>query len=171
MYVWILAFLVFFPNAYAQTEGPSTTDLTILFGVAILFVIGIIMYITRDVIMRKKTDYSKGEFESQKNRDYEKYHSDWGDETTNQEKENAKKLDEEFRELADSGMPNYYKILGVKKDATKQEIKKRYRELAKETHPDKTRDPSTEDEMAEINTAYEILSDDEKKKRYDKFLD
>ena len=64
-----------------------------------------------------------------------------------------------------------YKILGVERDATKEEIKKQYRKLAKEIHPDRTKDASTEEEMAEINKAYEVLSDEEKKERYDKFLD
>ena len=152
--------------------GPTANELIILFTIAIIFVVGIIIYITREIIMRKKTDYDKGQFESQKNRDYEKYHSDWGDESIDDEKERARQIDEEFREqLEDSGLPNYYKILGVKKDATKQEIKERYRKLAKEVHPDKTKEESAEEEMAEINTAYEVLSDQEKRERYDKFLD
>ena len=174
----IFLILIFFASnpVFAQEnsveEGPSTTDLIILFVVAILFVAGIIIYITREIIMRKKTDYDKGSFESQKNKDYEKYHSDWGDETTNDEKERAKKIDEEFKEqIEDSGLPNYYKILGVERDATKEEIKKQYRKLAKEIHPDRTKDASTEDEMTEINKAYEVLSDEAKKERYDKFLD
>ena len=173
----IFLILIFFGAnpVFAQSneeEGPSSTDLIILFTVAILFVAGIIIYITREIIMRKKTDYDKGSYESQKNRDYEKYHSDWGDETTDDEKERAKKIDEEFREqIEDSGLPNYYKVLGLERDATKEEIKKQYRKLAKEIHPDRSKDSSTEDEMAEINKAYEVLSDEEKKERYDKFLD
>ena len=68
-------------------------------------------------------------------------------------------------------MPNYYKILGVERTATKEQIKNKYRKLAKETHPDKSKDASTEDEMVEINKAYEVLSDEEKRERYDKFSD
>ena len=164
-----------FNSVFAQEnaeEGPTTTELIILFVVAILFVVGIIIYITREIIMRKKTDYDKGSFESQKNRDYEKYHSDWGDESLDDEKEKKRRTDEEFREeLEDSGLPDYYKILGIERTATKEEIKNKYRKLAKEIHPDRSKDASTEDEMAEINKAYEVLSDEEKRERYDKFLD
>ena len=53
-------------------------------------------------------------------------------------------------------LPNYYEIIGVEKDATPEEIKKKFRELAKKTHPDKTKEDS-EEEMAELNKAYEIL--------------
>lgn len=171
----IFMFLIISP-AFAQKESnelnPSTTDLIILFTVAILFVVGIIIYITREIIMRRKTDYDEGKFESQKNRDYEKYHSEWGEEELSEEKQRAKKFDDEFREqIEDSGLPDYYKILGVNRDATKEEIKKQYRKLAKETHPDKTKTKSSEELMAEINKAYEVLSDEERKERYDKFLD
>jgi len=67
-------------------------------------------------------------------------------------------------------LPDYYKILGIEKDATKEDIKKQYRKLAKEIHPDRSKTAASEDEMVEINKAYEVLSDDEKKERYDKFL-
>ena len=50
-----------------------------------------------------------------------------------------------------------------------EEIKKNFRELAKKTHPDKTKDDS-EEEMIKINKAYEILSDDVSKERYDRYL-
>ena len=66
-------------------------------------------------------------------------------------------------------MPNYYEILGVDSNATAEEIKKNFRELAKKTHPDKTKDDS-EEEMIKINKAYEILSDDVSKERYDRYL-
>ena len=171
-----IIFISFLTNsAFAQEEideGPTTTDLIILFSVAILFVVGIIVYIMREIIMRKKTDYDQGKFESQKDRDYEKYHSEWGDEALSEEKKRAKQYDDEFREqLEDSGLPDYYKILGLSRDATKEEIKKQYRKLAKEVHPDKTKLQSSEEVMTEINKAYEVLSDEEKKERYDKFLD
>ena len=172
--IFAVVIIFSFNSVYAQDveEGPTTTDLIILFVVAILFVAGIIIYISREIIMRKKTDYDKGSFESQKNRDYEKYHSDWGDESPDDEKEKKRRADDEFREqLEDSGMPNYYKILGVERTATKEQIKNKYRKLAKEIHPDRSKDASTEDEMAEINKAYEILSDEEKRERYDKYSD
>lgn len=63
---------------------------------------------------------------------------------------------------------DYYKILGVEKKATKDEIKKAYRKLAMKYHPDKTKgDKSAEDKFKEINEAHEVLSDDEKRKKYD----
>ncbi len=63
---------------------------------------------------------------------------------------------------------DYYKILGVKKDASKEEIKKAFRKLALKYHPDKNKgDKTAEEKFKEINEAYEVLSDDEKRKKYD----
>lgn len=66
---------------------------------------------------------------------------------------------------------DYYEVLGLKKDATPEEIKKTYRNLALEYHPD--RNPSNKKEaekkFKEINEAYQVLSDPEKKARYDQF--
>ena len=134
--------------------------------------IGIIIYISREVILRKKTSYDEGTFASQKNRDYEKYHSKWTEDEISFGAKKSRMSDEEFEEqLEESKLPDCYKVLGVKKNATKEEIKERYRTLAKEFHPDKTKTSQSEEKMAEINKAYEILSDDDKRERYDKFLD
>lgn len=63
---------------------------------------------------------------------------------------------------------DYYDILGVKKDSTKQELKSAYRKLAKKYHPDMNKDnPSAERMFKEITEAYNVLSDDEKRKIYD----
>lgn len=63
---------------------------------------------------------------------------------------------------------DYYKILGVGKSATQQEIKKAYRKLAAKYHPDKNPDnPGSEDKFKEVGEAYEVLKDPEKRKLYD----
>ena len=56
----------------------------------------------------------------------------------------------------------------MERDATYEEIKKNFRELAKKTHPDKTNKDS-EQEMIQINKAYEILSDEKSRENYDKY--
>jgi molecular chaperone DnaJ len=62
---------------------------------------------------------------------------------------------------------DYYGILGVRKDADGDEIKKAYRRLARELHPDVNPDPQTQERFKEITQAYEVLSDPEKRQMYD----
>ena len=62
---------------------------------------------------------------------------------------------------------DYYKTLGVSKTASAEEIKKAYRRLARQHHPDVNRKPEAEKRFKEINEANEVLSDPEKRKRYD----
>ena len=63
---------------------------------------------------------------------------------------------------------DYYKILGVAKNATAKEIKKAYRKLAAQYHPDKNPDDKVaEEKFKEINEANEVLSDKEKREKYD----
>jgi curved DNA-binding protein len=63
---------------------------------------------------------------------------------------------------------DYYKILGVEKNATQEEIRKAYRDLAKKYHPDKNPDDkTTEEKFKSVSEAYEVLKDPEKRKKYD----
>lgn len=62
---------------------------------------------------------------------------------------------------------DYYKVLGLKKDADKEAIKKAYRELAMKYHPDKNKDPKASDKFKEVTEAYNILHDDNSKFEYD----
>jgi molecular chaperone DnaJ len=65
---------------------------------------------------------------------------------------------------------NYYEILGVEKTATLDEIKKAYRKLAMQYHPDKAgEDKESEERFKQVAEAYEVLADDEKRKNYDNF--
>lgn len=65
---------------------------------------------------------------------------------------------------------DYYEVLGVDRNAGQEEIKKAFRKLARKYHPDMNKeDPSAEAKFKEINEAYEVLSDPEKRRRYDQF--
>ena len=64
---------------------------------------------------------------------------------------------------------DYYEILGVDRNATKEEIKRAYRRLALKYHPDKNPSPDAEEKFKEISEAYAVLSDDEKRRQYDMF--
>jgi molecular chaperone DnaJ len=64
---------------------------------------------------------------------------------------------------------DYYEILGVSRDADKEEIKRSYRRLARKYHPDVNKEEGAEDRFKEINRAYEVLSEPETRARYDRF--
>ena len=64
---------------------------------------------------------------------------------------------------------DYYQILGVDKGVSPGEIQRAYRKLARTYHPDINKDPSAEARFKEIGEAYEVLKDEEKRARYDRY--
>ena len=144
--------------AWAQRdEGTITPEETmVIFAIFIVAVISLFLYLARHSIRRQRTEYDNSNYDSKKNRDYEKYHSDWQDDY--QEYGGRKGAPDES---------DYYGILGVPPDATPHAIKSRYRELAKEMHPDVSGEESDTD-MARINEAYEVLSNERRRAEYDR---
>ena len=164
--------------AHAQNNNNPDVELVvtdeekiILFSGFAVAVLAVFMFLARDIILRRKTSYDKKEeLESKKDKTFEKYHSDWGDDYEEMGQRRNTKEDKEFREASNNDrLPNYYEIIGVPEDATPDEIKKRFREQAKKMHPDKTKADSI-DAMAELNKAYEVLSDKQSKERYDTYF-
>ena len=65
---------------------------------------------------------------------------------------------------------DYYEVLGVNRDATAEDVKKAYRKLAMQYHPDRNKgDAAAEEKFKEVGEAYAVLSDDNKRARYDRF--
>ena len=63
---------------------------------------------------------------------------------------------------------DYYEVLGVPRDASEEDIRRAYRKLARQYHPDVNKDAGAEDRFKEISEAYEVLRDSEKRERYDR---
>lgn len=177
-WIFVISIIVFGGVQYANAQNDNldmeleVTDeeKIMLFSGFAVAVIAIVLFLARDIILRRKTSYDKEDLESKKDKTFEKYHSDWGDDYEELGQRKNTKEDKEFREAANNDeLPNYYDVIGVSKDATPDEIKKKFRELAMKTHPDKTKEDS-ENKMAELNKAYEILSDKERREKYDRYL-
>ena len=150
----------------------SESNQLIIFSIAIIVIIAVIVFLARHSIFRKKTEYDTGEWNSKKNRDYEKYHSDWMSDEVNFERDGKKKLtDDEFRKsLLAKNLLDYYEILQIQKNASQAEIKNQYRHLAKKWHPDREKSPDAERKMTQINMAYEALSNPKRRKIYDQYF-
>ena len=150
-------------------ESLTESELIIVFTIATAIIIGVLIFLSRGSIFRKKTEYDTGEWESKKNRDYEKYHSEWmSDEISFERKGKDKLSDEDFRKsLLSEDIPDYYAFLQIQATASQNEIKSQFRKLAKKWHPDRKQSDDAEEKMAQINTAYEVLSDPKRRKMYD----
>ena len=157
------------PNKVSNGDSLSESDQIIIFAVAAIIIISVLLFLARDSIFRKKTEYDATDWASKKNRDYEKYHSEWMNDEISFERKGKNKLsDDEFRKsLLNQNIPDYYAILQVQKNASQDEIKGQFRLLAKKWHPDKKQSDDAEKKMAEINIAYEILSSTKRRKMYD----
>lgn len=201
--LWVAALLAAAPPAaYAQDEGggPSPSDQALVFAVSIAAVVGIALYVSRGAIARKRTAYDTGSYESQRDRDYEKYHSEWGDDSAagrggpvglGGDSDGGDGGDDGGGSGAGSlgclAAADYYGVLGLDDSATPDDVKRRYRELAKRLHPDRAgrgraaasdapgafgRDGGSgggggSGAMAAINEAYGVLSDPERRRAYD----
>ena len=64
---------------------------------------------------------------------------------------------------------DYYEVLGIQKDANEEQIKKAYRQLAKKYHPDLNKSPDAPEKFKEVQEAYEVLSDSQKRATYDQY--
>jgi len=150
-------------------ESLTESEQMIVFAIAAAIIIGALIFLARGSIFRKKNEYDTGEWESKKNRDYEKYHSEWmSDEISFERKGKNKLSDEDFRKsLLNKNIPDYYAILQIQKTASQNEIKNQFRSLAKKWHPDRKQSDDAEKKMAQINMAYEVLSNIKRRKMYD----
>ena len=156
-------------KVYSGIESLTESDQIIVFAIAMAIIISTLIFLARHSIIKKKTEYDTGDWASKKNRDYEKYHSEWmSDEISFERKGKNKLSDDEFtKSLLNENLPDYYAILRVQKNASQDEIKRQFRLLAKKWHPDKKQSDDAEEKMAQINMAYEVLSNPKRRRMYD----
>ena len=155
------------PSSIVDEYYISQDNLILIFTLASVGVVGIFVYLARNIILRRKTKYDEADLASKKDRDYEKYHSDWAEEEIFGSRKSSINADELHEMYNSKSLPNYYFILDLLDDASDIDIKNQYRKLAKQYHPDKNKD-SSEEKMTAINKAYEVLSDKKLKEEYDK---
>ena len=157
--------------AGVDIERISESDQIPIFIIAAVIILGIFLFLARHAIFRRKNEYDDKNWESKKNRDYEKYHSEWMSDEQEFSGKEKKGIDEnEFlKSLQGKNIPDYYGILEIQKNSSQSEIKKQFRILAKKWHPDKKHGPEAEKKMAEINMAYGILSNQKNRKLYDQY--
>jgi molecular chaperone DnaJ len=157
--------------AGVDIERISEADQIPIFIIAVVIILGIFLFLARHAIFRRKNEYDDKDWESKKNRDYEKYHSEWMSDEQEFSGKEKKVIDEnEFlKSLQGKNIPDYYGILEIQKNSSQSEIKKQFRILAKKWHPDKKHGPDAEKKMAEINMAYGILSNQKNRKLYDQY--
>ena len=124
--------ITFFYESGPQVNPPSAVndfyisqeDLILTFVIATAVVAGIFVYLSRNIILGKKTKYDNLDLDSKKNRDYEKYHSDWSEEELFSNRKNNSIDQKEFDQmLKNNTLQNYYQVLGFSKSASKIEIK------------------------------------------------
>ena len=157
--------------AGVDIERISEADQIPIFIIAVVIILGIFLFLARHAIFRRKNEYDDEDWQSKKNRDYEKYHSEWMSDEQEFSGKKKKVIDEnEFLEsLQGKNIPDYYEILEIQKNSSQSEIKKQFRILAKKWHPDKKHGPDAEKKMAEINMAYGIISNQKNRKLYDQY--
>ena len=157
--------------AGVDIERISEADQIPIFIIAVVIILGIFLFLARHAIFRRKNEYDDEDWQSKKNRDYEKYHSEWMSDEQDFSGKEKKEIDEnEFlKSLQGKNISDYYEILEIQKNASQSEIKKQFRILAKKWHPDKKHGPDAEKKMAEINMAYGILSNQKNRKLYDQY--
>jgi hypothetical protein len=167
------AIMQIFPDPFLRSELMGAAAGFLLFLIMISFLlIAILMglYLNEIRFIKKVCKYLKYLYKEK---------VIWGTNTKKHEekrRENPKR-NEKKREthkksagsVKDDTRPHYYKVLDVSTDASRDEIKKAYRRLSMLYHPDTSTDPDAEKKMKEINKAHDVLSDPDKRARYDNF--
>ena len=163
--VAILTIIGMMGTAHAQEPSVTPQDQYTILAIFAIAVAAVFVYLARNVILRKKTDYDMQDLGSKKDTVYEKYHSDWNDDF---EELGSRTRHEPFNVTDVENLPDLYDIMKIQSDATQDQIKNQYKRLAKEMHPDRSSQKDAKEKMSRLNQAYDILSDPRQRKQYDK---